>query len=392
MQIKEIAEYINEAPTQLCVGVIGRAGAGKTTFSKALAKKIGYNAQHLDNAYFLPQKGTINDGFMLLDHLHQIDVLIVLDTPIFVAQNVYKKERPDKKFEFTISQYEDTVKRINTEYKGEILYFQTDWWVGTEFDYQQPDMVAWCNSWRCSASRLDALLTAPISTTDKEAGNLSKTAKTMLVEAYISKRYGLKRGGKNNYTEKGNIKEEDALLFIGDYLGVELPKNKERAYSEFFEGECDSIFFDKDGKKVIVDAKCSFTAFSFTDAKLKDKKEYITQMIVYCHLFRAKVAKICFCLLDSPQEVREAELRKIEYENRDKTAEYIAYLKDNTIRLHTPETYIPKGERLHIVNVDANAEFIEKAQIAVLKAREFLLEHHEKTEKSFLNFSINEKK
>ena len=68
------------------------------------------------------------------------------------------------------------------------------------------------------ASSLGKLFTEPVKKEDKEAGNLSATAKTHLIEVYIREKYNRKKDIETRQMTKGKKAEDDSLLLLSEHL------------------------------------------------------------------------------------------------------------------------------------------------------------------------------
>ncbi len=64
-------------------------------------------------------------------------------------------------------------------------------------------------------------MTEPQAKADKDAGNLSKTAKTHLLEIYIAEKYGRRKDVQTKQMKKG-IQVEDDLSFPVEYSFITL--------------------------------------------------------------------------------------------------------------------------------------------------------------------------
>ncbi len=373
----QVLSQISATAKNLCIGIVGRAGAGKTRFAAYISDKLGLMVVNTDQEQFSPLKGVINEGFGCIDYLNRCDLIIYLDTPASVAMNVYKYERKGKKAEFCLTQWESANRQLQNYTGCEILYCKTSWWCGTDYDTPYIDMESECRNYKARASHLYALLTDPISANEKETGELSKTAKTMLRKWYITKKYGVYLTGESKHTKKGNAKEDDAIQFAGEWFGADFEKNKTQLIDDYFSGTCD-ILHETNKGRYILDTKCSFNIFTFADAKKEDKKEYLAQMQVYMHLWKAQKAYICFCLLNTPDDILQKEISDMEWraERDGKGSDWIADQKVNITRLGKPEDYIGSDERIYIVEVNFVSDVIEKAKGRIEKAREFLVAYH----------------
>ena len=64
------------------------------------------------------------------------------------------------------------------------------------------------------ASQLHRIMSNPVSKKDKEAGELSLTAKGRVLERYNELNFGIYKSIDNKYTIKGNEMEDDSILLF----------------------------------------------------------------------------------------------------------------------------------------------------------------------------------
>jgi hypothetical protein len=229
-------------------------------------------------------------------------------------------------------------------------------------------------------SSIGKLLTEPISKADKESGELSKTAKTHLIEVYANKKYGFKKEIDNKYTDKGNTVEPEAIDMLSLTIKRPLEKNIKTFSNDFFVGTPDVI-----DETVVYDTKSSWDWVTFL-SKVPDKldSEYEAQVNGYMDLLGLEKACVAYCLLDTPEHIRNS-------------VKYSLLRKMNVISEESPEfikewnekernmifSNAPLEERVLLFPVYRNEELIEKAKAKVLKARTFLQE----LEYKHLNFN-----
>ena len=91
--------------------------------------------------------------------------------------------------------------------------------VKVHFEEKKPLLI------RCS--QLGQLMTEPKSKADKDAGNLSETAKTLMLEIFLWEKYGYKERVMTDAMMKGLLCEQDSMKLVQDVLGGEFRlKNK----------------------------------------------------------------------------------------------------------------------------------------------------------------------
>ncbi len=115
---------------------------------------------------------------------------------------------------------------------------------------------------RCSS--IGNLMTEPKDKAAKDAGELSKTAKTHLKNVYIQEKYGREKDIVTRQMQKGIEVEEDSITLLSRVQKKMLYKNEERLYNDYITGLPD-IF---EGKSIhesdsITDIKSSYDLFTF---------------------------------------------------------------------------------------------------------------------------------
>jgi len=227
------------------------------------------------------------------------------------------------------------------------------------------------------ASSLGKLFTEPVKKEDKEAGNLSATAKTHLIEVYIREKYGRKKDIETKQMSKGKLAEDDSLLLLSEHLGEYLEKNEEVVKSNYIVGTPDAFTGDCITKAdVIYDVKSSYDIFTFlANVEGNLNKDYYYQLQAYMWLTGAEYGHVAYCLVDLPFEQLEAEkqylMRKIGAISEESQDFKDAWKKKESLFLYND---IPESERILLFNVQKDPTFPEKCQQKVEKARVFLNE------------------
>src|ERR1051326_1890458 len=122
-------------------------------------------------------------------------------------------------------------------------------------------MVDFSNfKFRCSS--LGHLLTEPRE--KAKAGQLSESAKTHMMDVYVSNKYGIQDDISNKYVEKGLSCEEDSITLYSRVNKVFFKKNTERLFNDFIQGEPD-LFSGESIKTAqkIVDIKSSWSIYTY---------------------------------------------------------------------------------------------------------------------------------
>ena len=235
------------------------------------------------------------------------------------------------------------------------------------------------------SSSVGYLMTEPVTKADKEAGILSKTAKSHLIEIYIREKYGRTKDVQTKQMRKGVEVEEEAIDLLGGFLGRKLGKNTERFTNDFITGHPDVLDLTEAGLKVW-DVKSSYDLFTFL-GNIPDKlnSQYYWQLQSYMWLTGATESCIAYCLLNTPFGIIEQEKNSLLYRMADAvTNESPKYLLEAAkLELNMMFDDIDQKERLLLFPVQRNDEDIELIKDKVLKARVFL----ESIEETHLNFN-----
>jgi hypothetical protein len=227
------------------------------------------------------------------------------------------------------------------------------------------------------ASSLGKLFTEPVKKEDKEAGNLSATAKTHLIEVYIREKYNRKKDIETKQMTKGKKAEDDNLLLLSEHLGEYLEKNEEYIQNNYIVGTPDAfIGEDLDHADIIYDVKSSYDIFTFlANIEGSLNKDYYYQLQSYMWLTGAEEGFVAYCLVDLPFEQLEAEkqylMRKVGAISEENQDFKDAWKKKESLFLYND---IPESERILLFNVEKDPTFPEKCQQKVEKARIFLNE------------------
>ncbi len=230
------------------------------------------------------------------------------------------------------------------------------------------------------SSAIGDLMSDPKTKADKDAGLLSKTAQSYLIEVYISQKYGRDKDVQTKQMKKGIEVEQDSIDMLSKYLNKTLYKNEKRFTNDWIGGTPDIVLEDS-----IIDVKSSYDLWTLL-GKIPNKLDslYHWQMQSYMWLTGTKQAKVCYCLIDTPDSIIETEkyylLKKMDVISEDSPDFVRECLKlEHSMKFGD----IPMNERILVFNVDRNEDDILKIQHKVEKAREFLFE----LEKTHLNFN-----
>lgn len=239
---------------------------------------------------------------------------------------------------------------------------------------------------RCSS--LSKLMTEPKTKADKEAGLLSETTKSYLVDMYVAATYGRQKEFSNKYVEKGLMVEEDSITLYSRIKKEFFQKNEELIQNNFIKGTPD-LFVGKSIKKanVIIDIKSSWDIFTYFATYTKDiNKDYWWQLQGYMALTGASSARLAYCLLDTPEMLISDEKRKLMYKMgavTNESPEYIEACKEIDFSMKYGD--IPLEQRLNEFYIERDDEAIAKLYKKIDLAREFLINFKDELSISWQN-------
>jgi hypothetical protein len=237
---------------------------------------------------------------------------------------------------------------------------------------------------RCSS--LGNLMTEPKEKAAKEAGDLSKTAKTHLKKVYAREKYDREQDVVTKQMQKGIEVEEESITLLSRVQKKMLKKNDTRLSNDFITGLPD--IFDGDSihqSESITDIKSSYDLFSFL-ANIGEPldRDYYYQLQGYMALSGAQVAYIAYCLVNTPSHIIQGEKYRL-LKSMDVISEESPEFIKEALKIEKSLTFddIPKEERVLIFRVDRDEEVINKIYQKVQKAREYLAD----LEQVHLNFN-----
>lgn len=251
---------------------------------------------------------------------------------------------------------------------------------------------------RCSS--LGHIMTEPKTKADKEAGNLSESCKTHLVDVFVSANYNRHTEIESKFLKKGNAAEENSITLYSMLNKKYFEKNEVRLSNHFISGTPD-LFRGKqiDAADEIIDTKTSWDVYTFFRAKHKDlADQYHWQMQGYMALSGAKKATVAYCLVNTPYHLVSNELYKESFKHPEGTPAavelniianlvydkpvFLEYINKHGISISEESQAIIDGfieipieERMHEFHIERNDDDIEKIYARVKKCREYMNEH-----------------
>ena len=219
---------------------------------------------------------------------------------------------------------------------------------------------------RCSGA--GALMTEPKLKSDKDAGNLSETAKTFVQDKWLFDTYGFRESIKNDYMDKGVECEQDTMALVQDVLGGQFRSRfATRLENEFVAGTPDIVLSD-----AVEDIKTSWNLKTFFNAELT--KMYYCQAQCYMWLTGKENYRLIYGLVPTPQHLIANEMQRLSYkfggnyDNEDYIAE-CQQIQRNTDLIND----IPKENRVKVFEFGYDANYIETLKAKIDKAREYYL-------------------
>jgi hypothetical protein len=226
------------------------------------------------------------------------------------------------------------------------------------------------------ASSIGHLMTSPKSKADKDAGNLSESAKTHLIDIYVSAKYNRQSDIFSKYISKGLMVEEDSITLYSRLKKKFYKKNEEMLSNDILRGTPDMYAGENiRNANHVIDVKSSWDIFTFHRTLSKDVNDmYYWQLQAYMLLTGAKSATLAYCLIDTPLVMIEDEKRKLMWKMGVATSEESDY-KQAAEELERLMTYsdIPMDQRVIEFQFDRNDEDIQAMYVKVEKARKWLI-------------------
>lgn len=243
---------------------------------------------------------------------------------------------------------------------------------------------------RCSA--IGAIMTEPKDAIAKKTGELSKTAKTYLIQTYIKQKYDREKDITTKEMEKGITQESEGIKMLGQFYDLELVKNQKPFENDYLKGHPDVLNENIYDWLHIHDTKLSWDIWSFLDNLLEPlDKNYYAQLQGYMAITGAKSGEVDYVLVDASERLINDEKRKLLY-RMDVVSEESPEYKEASAGVEINMIYpdIPLEEKILVFPVQRDDEYIEKIYKKVEKCREYLqwLEENHKSFNKINNFVL----
>lgn len=217
---------------------------------------------------------------------------------------------------------------------------------------------------RCSA--LGKIMTNP-----RSGGGLSETCKTYVEDLFKENEYEIKKEFWSRYTDKGTQEEKTSIKLANEVLNWGLTTEyilsggQEKFSNEWLTGSTD-ILTDN----LLADVKTSWSGNTFPFFKDElPNKDYFYQVQGYMMLTGKEVAEVVYCLVNTPFDMLQDEIRKEHYRQNsywqgDEDPEIVYYVTMN----HTFD-HIPKEKRVKRFVIEKDEQVIEKIIARVEECR-----------------------
>lgn len=210
---------------------------------------------------------------------------------------------------------------------------------------------------------------------------LGETCKNHLLECWVAEKYGRERELDNKYIKKGLMVEEDSITLYSRVNKRFFTKNDEQISNDYLIGTPD-LFVGPSIKEAseIIDLKSSWDIFTFFHVLTKTvNKMYYWQLQGYMDLTGAQLARLCYCLVDTPLVLIEDQKRRLLWEMGGGTELNPLYI-EACEKIDKAMTFsdIPIQDRFIEFVVKRNQEDIDKAHARANECRIWLSEFNVK--------------
>ena len=212
---------------------------------------------------------------------------------------------------------------------------------------------------RCSA--IGKIMTNSRSKTE----TLSKTTKTYLQQLALEEVYGIRKEFSSRYTDKGNQVERYGIDLCQDVLELGLLyKNDDHFNNDYLTGTP-----DVNTDKTLLDIKSSYDGTTFLwFAKEIPNKDYFYQLQGYMALTGKRKSLLCYCLLNTPEQIVEDEIRRAHWQHHliDESEELRAEVEAK----HNFD-HIPAKKRIKVFEVRYDKDVIKAIYERIEECREY---------------------
>ncbi|MCT3674479.1 hypothetical protein HZQ94_14925 [Elizabethkingia anophelis] len=139
---------------------------------------------------------------------------------------------------------------------------------------------------------------------------VSQTTKSYLKNLHREVMMKRQKTIETKYTEKGITVEEKSISLYTNVFGKLLVKNKIRFADKYKTGEPDNV----QGKVRDFKSSWDFSTFPMYDTEIENR-DYLSQLDGYMDLTGKKEAELIYCLIDTPSNIIEDELRRLNWKS-----------------------------------------------------------------------------
>ena len=192
---------------------------------------------------------------------------------------------------------------------------------------------------------------------------LSSSTKKYLQELAIENMFGRYKEFKSKYTDKGIIKEDESIRLVEEVLQTGfIWKNEEKYKNNFLTGIPDVVADD-----FVIDVKTSWDIFTYPHfEETLTNKAYYYQLMGYMWLTGKTRAYLCYCLVNTPSEQVEDEIRREHWQQKliDESQE----VRDHVEIKHNFDD-IHNKLKVKSYRVDFDEEVIEQIKNRIINCR-----------------------
>lgn len=194
---------------------------------------------------------------------------------------------------------------------------------------------------------------------------LSKTVETYLQQLHKEEVFGKRDDIRSKYLDKGIQVEEQSITLYSTISDALFVKNKERRSNHFITGEPDNT----QGKIRDIKSSWSLSTFPMHDESLTNL-DYWWQLQGYMELWNLEEAELIYCLVDTPEELINDELRRTVWKSGF-TADLPIEL-ENEIRLNMTFSDIPTELRCKVFHVERDRLAMRQLEEQIIRCRTYM--------------------
>ncbi len=218
----------------------------------------------------------------------------------------------------------------------------------------------------------------------KAIDTLPQGAITHLYDIYDSAVYGIREDVAGKQIDKGLLCEQDSFALIQPYFGF-LLKNTQRFENGLIVGTPDALT-----EQYVIDTKTSWNLRTFRQAELTPL--YHWQLQAYMHLTGRNKAVLAYCLVDTPLELINDEIKRQTYYKGiiDDNSEQFAAIEAQVHCNMTFSDKIPAKNCVKFFHIDRDEKMIDAMKRRTEMALKKLIEIHQAELDYQPNFTTNE--